>query len=78
MKNMLVFVFAIFSLMCLSDTAKVTVFVCDAHDNNPLEGAEVTCWFENKIGWRAWSEMTPIVTDSRTTDIQGLCRPYYA
>ena len=74
MKNVLVLVFAAFSLMCLSDTAKVTVFVCDAHDNNPLEGAEVTCWFENKIGWRAWSEMTPIVTDSRTTDIQGLCR----
>ena len=74
MKNVLVFVFAVFSLMCLSDTAKVTVFVCDAHDNNPLDGAEVTCWFENKIGWRAWSEMTPIVTDSRTTDIQGLCR----
>jgi hypothetical protein len=34
---------------------------------------EVKAWFKVDIGWRAWSEPTPIITDVKTTDSCGMC-----
>lgn len=57
----------------VADTAKLSVYVCDSATGKPLKDAKVTAWFDVNIGWRAWSEMTPIVTDVKVTDGKGVC-----
>ena len=57
----------------VADTAKLSVYVCDSATGEPLKDAKVTAWFDVNIGWRAWSEMTPIVTDVKVTDGKGVC-----
>ena len=62
------------SLGIFADMAKVGVVVIDAKTQDPIEGATVKAWFQRNIGWRAWSEPTPIVTDTKITDKKGFCR----
>ena len=62
------------SVCALADMAKVGVVVVDEKTLAPIEGATVKAWFQWNIGWRAWSEPTPIVTDTRITDKKGFCR----
>lgn len=62
------------SVCAFADMAKVGVVVLDKKTQEPIEGATVKAWFQWNIGWRAWSEPTPIVTDTKITDKKGFCR----
>ena len=62
------------SVCAFADMAKVGVVVIDEKTQDPIEGATVKAWFQWNIGWRAWSEPTPIVTDTKITDKKGFCR----
>ena len=62
------------SVCAFADMAKVGVVVIDEKTKDPIEGATVKAWFQWNIGWRAWSEPTPIVTDTKITDKKGFCR----
>lgn len=62
------------AVCAVGDTAKFSVFVVDVDTRAPLRGVEVKAWFENNIGWRAWNEPTPYITDVQTTDNAGRCR----
>ena len=62
------------SVCAFADMAKVGVAVIDEKTQDPIEGATVKAWFQWNIGWRAWSEPTPIVTDTKITDKKGFCR----
>ena len=73
MKARVCLLFMMVMTSAFADTAKVTVFACDAISQKPLEGVKATAWFGVDIGWRAWSEMTPIVTDEKVTGSDGLC-----
>ena len=73
-KKLIMFVSSVMSFFAIADTAKITVAVCSAETGDPIENVRVTAWFENSIGWRAWSEPTPIVTDIKVTDRNGFSR----
>ena len=62
------------SVFAFSDMAKVGTVVIDEKTQDPIEGATVKAWFQWNIGWRAWSEPTPIATDTKITDKKGFCR----
>ena len=62
------------SVCSFADMAKVGIVVVDEMTRVPIEGATVKAWFQWNIGWRAWSEPTPIVTDTKITDKEGFCR----
>ena len=62
------------SVCAFADMAKVGVVVIDEKTQDPVEGATVKAWFQWNIGGRAWSEPTPIVTDTKITDKKGFCR----
>ena len=62
------------SVGAFADIAKVRVVVIDEKTQAPVEGATVKAWFQWNIGWKAWSEPTPIVTDTKITDGKGFCR----
>ena len=62
------------SVCAFADMAKVGVVVIDEKTQDPIEGATVKAWFQWNIGWRAWSEPTPIVTGTKITDKKGFCR----
>lgn len=62
------------AVCAFADMAKVGVVVIDEKTQDPIEGATVKAWFQWNIGWRAWSEPTPIVTDTKITDKKGFCR----
>lgn len=62
------------SVCAFADMAKVGVIAIDEKTQDPIEGATVKAWFQWNIGWRAWSEPTPIVTDTKITDKKGFCR----
>ncbi|MBQ0032832.1 MAG: hypothetical protein KBT68_08535 [bacterium] len=75
MKERLVALFVSMASVCaFADMAKVGVVVIDEETQDPIEGATVKGWFQWNIGWRAWSEPTPIVTDTKITDKNGFCR----
>jgi hypothetical protein len=73
MKKEIFYTFIFASLSCLADKAYIKAMVLDGYSELPIQGAEVKAWFEVDIGWRAWSEPTPIITDVKTTDSQGIC-----
>ena len=73
MKKEIFYTFIFASLSCLADKAYIKAMVLDGCSELPIQGAEVKAWFEVDIGWRAWSEPTPIITDVKTTDSQGIC-----
>ena len=73
MKKEIFYAFVFASLSCLADKAYIKAMVLDGYSELPIQGAEVKAWFEVDIGWRAWSEPTPIITDVKTTDSQGIC-----
>lgn len=74
MKIMAVIVMSMVATCAVGDTASFSVLVVDSETHTPLRGATVKAWFENTIGWRAWSESTPYITDSQMTDDLGHCR----
>ena len=57
----------------LADQARVCIQVLDFETSRPVAGSSVKAWFEEDIGWRAWSETTPIRTQMSMTDAQGRC-----
>jgi hypothetical protein len=73
MKKEIFYTFIFASLSCLADKAYIKAMVLDGYSELPIQGVEVKAWFEVDIGWRAWSEPTPIITDVKTTDSQGIC-----
>ena len=73
MKKEIFYTFIFASLSCLADKAYIKAMVLDGCSELPIQGAEVKAWFEVDIGWRAWSEPTPIITDVKTTDSCGIC-----
>ena len=73
MKKEIFYTFIFASLSCFADKAYIKAMVLDGCSELPIQGAEVKAWFEVDIGWRAWSEPTPIITDIKTTDSQGIC-----
>ena len=54
-KKLITFVSSVMPFLVIADTAKITVAVCSAETGDPIENVRVTAWFENSIGWRAWS-----------------------
>ena len=58
----------------LPDTARLSVCAIDDVTGRPVPNASVKIWFDVDIGWRAWSEPTPIVTADGMTDGRGLVR----
>jgi hypothetical protein len=74
MKKEIFYAFVFASLSCLADKAYIKAMVLDGYSELPIQGAEVKAWFEVDIGWRAWSEPTPIITDVKITDVHGICR----
>ena len=73
MRHLLLICNIAIATFAVADTAKLSVYVCDSATGEPLKDAKVTAWFDVNIGWRAWSEMTPIVTDVKVTDGKGVC-----
>jgi|SRR5574344_82634 hypothetical protein len=74
MKISFVIASAMLAAACLADDARFSAYVVDEVSGEPISGARVKSWFEMDIGWRAWSESPPIVTDEGVTDIKGSCR----
>ena len=57
-----------------ADRAYLSIYVEDAVNHLPLQGAKVIANFEDDIGWRAWTEeANPDIVHGRT-DINGFCR----
>ena len=54
-------------------TAGFDVLVVDADSGTPISNVEVTGWFANSNGWKAWTESAPTYECKRTTDKNGLC-----
>ena len=73
LRQVFMVLFTALPTFAVADTAKLSVYVCDSVTGEPLKDAKVTAWFDVNIGWRAWSEMTPIVTDVKVTDGKGVC-----
>ena len=73
MKKELFYSFIFVSLSCFADKAYIKAMVLDRCSEAPIQGVEVKAWFKVDIGWRAWSEPTPIITDVKTTDSCGIC-----
>ena len=73
MRHLLLICNIAIATFAVADTAKLSVYVCDSATGEPLKDAKVTAWFDVNIGWWAWSEMTPIVTDVKVTDGKGVC-----
>ena len=73
MKKEIFYTFIFASLSCLADKAYIKAMVLDRCSEAPIQGVEVKAWFKVDIGWRAWSEPTPIITDVKTTDSCGMC-----
>ena len=73
LRQVFMVLFTALPIFAVADTAKLSVYVCDSATGEPLKDAKVTAWFDVNIGWRAWSEMTPIVTDVKVTDGKGVC-----
>ncbi len=73
MKKEIFYTFIFASLSCLADKAYIKAMVLDGYSEVPIQGAEVKAWFKVDIGWRAWSEPTPIRTDVKITDARGIC-----
>ena len=74
MNRFIVTLFPILAITAHAATAYISVIVQDADTFEPISGATVKAWFEEKIGWRAWSESAPIITDTSVTDSRGFCR----
>ena len=73
MKAVVTTMILLFALPLVADKAKACIQVLDSETSRPIEGATVKAWFEVDIGWRAWSETTPIRTQTAMTDAQGRC-----
>ena len=73
MKKELFYAFIFVALSCFADKAYIKAMVLDRCSEAPIQGVEVKAWFKVDIGWRAWSEPTPIITDVKTTDSCGMC-----
>jgi hypothetical protein len=73
MKKELFYAFIFVALSCFADKAYIKAMVLDRCSEAPIQGVEVKAWFKVDIGWRAWSEPTPIITDVKTTDSCGIC-----
>ena len=73
MKKELFYSFIFVALSCFADKAYIKAMVLDRCSEAPIQGVEVKAWFKVDIGWRAWSEPTPIITDVKTTDSCGMC-----
>ena len=72
MKNVF-YALIIVSFTCYADKAHIKAIVLDECSEKPIQGAKVKAWFKVNIGWRAWSEPTPIITDAKITDASGIC-----
>ena len=73
MKKEIFYAFFLASFACFADKAYIKARVLDGYSEVPIQGAEVKAWFKVDIGWRAWSEPTPIRTDVKITDARGIC-----
>lgn len=73
MKRILVIVVMVVNPWLIADMIRFSVLAVDADNGTPVPKAEIKAWFKVDIGWNAWSEPTPIVTDSRITDALGRC-----
>lgn len=62
------------SVGAFADMAKIGVVVVDEKSLDPIDGVTVNAYFQWDIGWRAWTESAPIVTDTKITDKNGFCR----
>jgi len=74
MKQLCFVVVVVIATCAWSDSSKFAVLVVDSVTKLPLQNATVKAWFETDIGWRAWSEPTPYITDVQVSDENGLCR----
>ena len=54
-------------------TAGFDVLVIDADSDTPISNVEVTGWFANSNGWKAWTESAPTYSDTKYTDTNGVC-----
>ena len=75
MKNLLfVVVTAFIELSTMADVAKVAVLVVDDASGKPVEGVQVTGYFTEDIGWRAWTDSSVPNKDAATADRAGRCK----
>ena len=57
-----------------ANIAKVTICAIDDNTELPIAGALTKAWFEQNIGWRAWSEASPIAVTTAKTEEDGCSR----
>ncbi|MBR4260035.1 MAG: hypothetical protein IKQ17_13455 [Kiritimatiellae bacterium] len=74
MKTLVLIPMTFLATFAVADTARFSALVVDATTRQPLHGATVKAWFENKIGWRAWNESTPYITETKISDEVGICK----
>lgn len=74
---MKIYISMMVAVMCAEtafcDKATFSAVVIDAKTGDTLQGVTINAWFENKIGWRAWTESPPYITDTKVTDTKGHC-----
>lgn len=66
--------FACCTLKATANIARVTICAIDDNTNLPIAGALTKAWFEQNIGWRAWSEASPIAVTTAKTEEDGRSR----
>ena len=73
-KIILVFNVVLACYLARADRAYLSIYVEDAVNHLPLQGAKVIANFEDDIGWRAWTESPkPDIAEGFTDEI-GFCR----
>jgi len=73
-KIILVFNVVLACYLARADRAYLSIYVEDAVNHVPLQGAKVIANFEDDIGWRAWTESPKPDIAEGFTDEQGFCR----
>lgn len=66
--------FCVVPVLARPNTAEISVFAIDDVSEKPISNASVKVWFDMDIGWRAWSDPTPIVTAEGKTDAHGVLK----
>ena len=69
----LISLFGVTTIRLSAATAGFDVLVLDADSGAPISGVDVTGWFSNNNGWKAWTDSAPTYDDKKTTDAKGLC-----
>jgi len=73
-KIILVFNVVLACYLARADRAYLSIYVEDAVNHAPLQGAKVIANFEDDIGWQAWTESPKPDIAEGFTDEQGFCR----